>query len=46
MDITKVINEKTIDLNLKGKNKDEVLSELTDMLFNENIISSKEGFLN
>ena len=45
MDITKVINEKTIDLNLKGKNKDEVLGELTDLLFNENIISSKEGFL-
>ena len=45
MDITKVINEKTINLNLKGRNKDEVLSELTDLLFNENIIDSKEGFL-
>ena len=45
MDITKVINEKTIDLNLKGKNKDEVLKELTELLFNEEIINSKEGFL-
>ena len=45
MDITKVINEKTIDLDLKGRNKDEVLNELTELLFKENIISSKEGFL-
>lgn len=32
MDITKIINEKLIDLNLKAKTKDEAIWELAELL--------------
>ena len=45
MDITKVINENMINLNLKGRTKEEVLDEMSDLLFEHGILTSKEEFL-
>ena len=46
MDFEQVIKSETIDLNLKATNKDEVLEELTNLLFENGLLSDKEGFLN
>ncbi|MBP9477039.1 MAG: PTS sugar transporter subunit IIA [Sebaldella sp.] len=45
MDITKVINENMINLNLKGRTKEEVLDEMSDLLFEHGVLTSKEEFL-
>lgn len=45
MDISKVLKESCIDLNLKALTKEDTLSELTDLLVKDGCISSKEEFL-
>ena len=45
MEFNKVIKSETIELNLKGTNKNEILEELTDLLVKDGAISDKEGFL-
>ena len=45
MEFNKVIKSETIELNLKGTNKNEILEELTDLLDKDGAISDKEGFL-
>ncbi|KRF65476.1 fructose PTS transporter subunit IIA [Peribacillus sp. FSL K6-1552] len=45
MDITKIINEKLIDLNLKAKTKDEAIWELAELLEKDGALSSKEEFI-
>lgn len=43
--LNKVINRGLIELDLKGKSKDEVVEELTDLLVKENILNSKADFI-
>lgn len=45
MDFGKVIKSETIELELNGTNKEEVLEELTDLLVKDGAISDREGFL-
>lgn len=45
MDISKIINENNIKLNIKAQTKGEVLVELVDLLYDDGIISSKESFI-
>lgn len=45
MDFGKVIKNETIELELNGTNKEEVLEELTDLLIKDGAISDREGFL-
>lgn len=45
MDFGKVIKSETIELELNGTNKEEVLEELTDLLVKDGVISDREGFL-
>ncbi|MGE7762137.1 MULTISPECIES: PTS sugar transporter subunit IIA [Peribacillus] len=45
MDITKIINENLIDLNLKSKTKDEAIWELAKLLEKDGALSSKEEFI-
>lgn len=45
MDFGKVIKNETIELELNGTNKEEVLEELTDLLVKDGAISDREGFL-
>lgn len=44
-DITKVITEDLIDLNLKATTKMEVIEELTHLLYLNHCIDSEEGFI-
>ena len=44
MDITKVINEKTIDLDLKGETKLDVIKELIELLDKEGRLLDKETY--
>lgn len=45
LSINSVLNERCIELHLKGKTKDEVLNEMVDLLYKDQAISSKEVFL-
>lgn len=45
IDITKVITEELIDLNLKATTKLEVIEELTHLLYLNHCIDSEEGFI-
>ncbi|KAA2301091.1 PTS sugar transporter subunit IIA, partial [Clostridioides difficile] len=45
MDITKIINERLIKLDLKARTKDEAIEELADLLAKEGALSSKEEFI-
>ena len=45
MDITKIINERLIKLDLKARTKAEAIEELVDLLAKEGAISSKEEFI-
>ena len=45
MELNKVIKSETIELNLQGTTKEEILEELTDLLVKDGAISDKEGFL-
>ena len=43
--LSEVINSNLINLELKGKNKEEVIEELTDLLVKEQKIESKNEFI-
>lgn len=45
MDLSKILSNKSINMNIKGKTKDEVLSELVDMLYEQECIHDKELFI-
>ena len=45
LDFHKVVTEDLIDLHLQGTTKEEVLNELTDLLYENGCISNKEGFI-
>lgn len=45
LSIHSVLNERCIELHLKGKTKEEVLNEMVDLLYKDAVISSKEVFL-
>lgn len=45
MDISAVINRNKINLNLNATNKSEALIELSELLFKEGVLSSKEDFV-
>lgn len=45
MDLSKIIVEERINLNLKAKTKDEAINELTDLLVETGSVSNKEGFI-
>lgn len=45
LDISKVITEDLIDLNLKATTKMEVIEELTHLLYLNHCIDSEEGFI-
>lgn len=45
LDFNKVVTEELIELNLQGTTKEEVLHELTDLLYENGCISNKEGFI-
>ncbi|MFT7791527.1 UNVERIFIED_CONTAM: PTS sugar transporter subunit IIA, partial [Escherichia coli] len=45
LDFNKVVTEDLIELNLQGTTKEEVLNELTNILFENGCISNKEGFI-
>lgn len=45
IDIHSVLNERLIQLDIKGTKKEEVLNELVDILYQEKMIISKEEFL-
>lgn len=45
LDFHKVVTEDLIELNLQGTTKEEVLNELTDLLYENGCISNKEGFI-
>lgn len=44
MDIAAVLNEKCIELNLKARNKEEAIRELTDLLSEQGLITDQEEF--
>ncbi|SEP84505.1 PTS system, fructose-specific IIA component [Ignavigranum ruoffiae] len=46
LELDKVINKNLIIINSMSKNKDEVIKELTNKLFEKNIISNKDVFIN
>ena len=43
--ISRILDKELINLSLKAKTKDEVIRELTDMLYKANYISDKEGYI-
>jgi len=45
MDISTVLNSNRINLKLDVSNKEEVLNSMVDMLFKEEVITSKENFI-
>jgi len=45
LDFNRVVTEDLIELNLQGTTKEEVLNELTNLLFENGCISNKEGFI-
>ncbi len=45
LELSEVIQADRIKLNMKAKNKEEALKELTDLLFDSGILSEKELFL-
>ena len=45
MEFNKVIKNQTIELNLQGRTKEEILEELTDLLVKDGAINDKDGFL-
>lgn len=44
MRVSELLDEKVINLNLKAKNKDEVIDELIDQLEKAEVISDRQGF--
>lgn len=45
VDLSKVIRKETIKLDMKAATKDEALKELTDLLYETDVISDKKAFL-
>ncbi len=45
MDLSKVIKRETIKLDMEATTKEEVIKELTELLYKVNAISNKENFL-
>lgn len=45
MDLSKVIKRETIKLDMEAATKEEVIKELTELLYKVNAISNKENFL-
>lgn len=45
MDITSVMRESCINLNLKGRTKAEIIEEMTDMFERSGVLSSREQFI-
>jgi fructose-specific phosphotransferase system IIA component len=45
MDLSKVIKSETIKLDMEATTKEQVIEELTELLFRANAISNKESFL-
>ncbi len=45
LSIRSVLNEKRINLHLKGTSKDEVLQEMCELLYQDQAINSKDDFL-
>ncbi|MBP2633171.1 MAG: putative IIA-like nitrogen-regulatory protein PtsN, partial [Firmicutes bacterium] len=45
MDLSTIIDEKRINLELDVANKEEALDALADMLIKSGVLSSKEGFI-
>lgn len=45
IDLDKIIKKNLIIINSESTNKDEVIKELTNKLFEENIISNKDDFI-
>lgn len=45
MDLSKVIKRETIKLDMEATTKEEVIKELTELLYKVNAISNKEKFL-
>jgi fructose-specific phosphotransferase system IIA component len=45
MDLSKVIKSETIKLDMEATTKEEVIEELTELLYKVNAISNKENFL-
>jgi fructose-specific phosphotransferase system IIA component len=45
MDLSKVIKSETIKLDMEATTKEEVIKELTELLYKVNAISNKENFL-
>lgn len=46
VNLSELMNENMINLNLQADSKQSALSQLVDLLVNEQVVSSKEGFLN
>lgn len=44
--LEKIIDEKLIKINIESTNKEEVIKELTNLLYNNNCISDKSSFIN
>ena len=44
-DISKVLNQNLITLDLTASNKEEAISELTDLLVAEGAVNDKEAFV-
>lgn len=45
MDLSKVIKRETIKLDMEAATKEEVIKELTELLYKVNAVSNKENFL-
>ncbi|HDK5559340.1 TPA: PTS sugar transporter subunit IIA [Klebsiella pneumoniae] len=45
MDISTVLNVKNIKLNMTARTKEEVIEELTDLLFQDGAVTNKEDFI-
>ncbi|WP_413733826.1 PTS sugar transporter subunit IIA [Sodalis sp. RH21] len=45
MDITKILNANRVKLTMTASNKEEVIQELTDVLYDDGAIISKEEFI-
>lgn len=45
MQITEVMRPSCINLNLQGTTKDEIIREMSEMLYQEKILTSKEAFI-
>lgn len=46
MDINKILNAKRVNLNLSARTKPEAIAELTELLYQDGVISDKTAFMN